>query len=123
MVDSIVGTRNENIYQPRNIEELQYSLPAQIALAATGKGNGYRTHLDFLEGRLQLPPDSDVLQLARRMKLEVSKELHENYPMRFVADVTARYRDGSTRRVFVDKVPGRADQPYTREQHRRSSTS
>ncbi|HSV82134.1 MAG TPA: MmgE/PrpD family protein [Ramlibacter sp.] len=118
MVDSVVGTSNENIYQPRNIEELQYSLPAQMALAACGKGNGYRTHLDFLEGRLQLQPDSDVIQLARKMKLEVSKELDEKYGMRFVADVTARYRDGSTQRVFIDKVPGRAEQPYTPEQHR-----
>lgn len=117
MVDGIVGSRNENIFQPRNIEELQYSLPAQMALAATGRGNGYRTHLDFLEGRLQLPPDSDVLQLARRMTLTVSTELDEKYPMRFVADVTARFKDGSAQHVFVDKVPGRADAPYTPAQH------
>jgi 2-methylcitrate dehydratase PrpD len=118
MVDAIVGTRNENIYLPRNIEELQYSLPVQMALAASGKGNGYRTHLDFLEGRLQLPADGDVIQLARKMKLEVSTALDERYPMRFVADVTAHYRDGSMQHVFIDKVPGRADAPYTPEQHR-----
>ena len=118
MVDAIVGTRNEHIYGPRNIEELQYSLPAQMALAATGRGNGYRTHLDFLEGRLQLPPDSDVIQLARRMKLSIDTSLDERHPMRFVADVTAHYRDGTSQRVFVDKVPGRNDAPYTPEQHR-----
>jgi 2-methylcitrate dehydratase PrpD len=117
MVDAIVGTRNENLYQPRNIEELQYSLPAQMALAACGKGNGYRTHLDFLEGRLQLPVDSDVMRLARTMKLEISKELDEQYPMRFVADITAHFRDGTAQRVFIDKVPGRADSPYTPAQH------
>ena len=43
MTDSIVGTRNAQIYNPRNIEELQYSLPAQMALAVLGKGNGYKT--------------------------------------------------------------------------------
>jgi 2-methylcitrate dehydratase PrpD len=117
MVDAIVGTGNENIFQPRNIEELQYSLPTQMALAATGKGNGYRTHLDFLEGRLQLPPDSEVILLARKMKLEVSPELDTQYGLRFVADVTAHFRDGSSQRVFIDKVPGRADSPYTPEQH------
>jgi 2-methylcitrate dehydratase PrpD len=118
MVDAIVGTRNENIYLPRNIEELQYSLPAQMALAATGLGNGYRTHLDFLEGRLQLPPDSDVIRLAGKMTLQVSKALDEQYPMRFVADVTAHFSDGTSQRVFVDKVQGRNDAPYTPEQHR-----
>jgi 2-methylcitrate dehydratase PrpD len=118
MVDAIVGTRNENIYLPHNIEELQYSLPVQMALAAAGLGNGYRTHLDFLEGRLRLPPDSDVIRLARKVKLEVSKVLDEKYPMRFVADVTAHFRDGTSQRVFVDKVQGRNDAPYTPEQHR-----
>lgn len=117
MVDGIVGRGNENLYQPRNIEELQYSLAVQMALAATGKGNGYRTHLDFLEGRLQLPPDSDVIQLARKMTLTIDPVLDQNYPMLFVADVTAHRRDGSTQHVFVDKVLGRADTPYTPEQH------
>lgn len=118
MVDGIVGNRNENLYQPRNIEELQYSLVAQMALALTGQGNGYRTHLDFLEGRLQLPPESSAMQLGRKIKLRVSTALDDAYPMRFVADVTARFRDGSTQHVFIDKVPGRADAPYTPEQHR-----
>jgi 2-methylcitrate dehydratase PrpD len=118
MVDGVVGNGNENIYRPRNIEELQYSLPVQMALAALGQGNGYRTHLDFLEGRLQLPPDSPAIRLARTMKLEVSTALDERYPMRFVADVTAHFRDGSSQHVFVDKVPGRSDAPYTPEQHR-----
>src|SRR5271166_897433 len=44
MVNSIVGTRNANIYNPRNIEEVQYSLPAQMALSVLGKGNGFQTH-------------------------------------------------------------------------------
>jgi 2-methylcitrate dehydratase PrpD len=117
MVDGIVGRGNENLYQPRNIEELQYSLAVQMALAATGKGNGYRTHLDFLEGRLQLPPEDEVIRLARKMTLSVSADLDRRYPMRFVADVTAHFRDGSSQQVFIDKVPGRADSPYTPEQH------
>jgi len=118
MVDSVVGNRNENLYLPRNIEELQYSLPVQMALAASGLGNGYRTHLDFLEGRLQLPPESEVIRLARTMKLTVDTTLDSRYPMRFVADVTAHYRDGTSQHVFVDKVPGRSDAPYSPGQHR-----
>jgi len=118
MTDAIVGNRNAHIYAPRNIEELQYSLPAQMALAALGKGNGYRAHRDFLEGRLQLTPESDVLQFARRIKLTVSSELDQKYPRSFVADVTVTYKDGSTEHVFHDRVIGRPDKPFTPEQHR-----
>jgi 2-methylcitrate dehydratase PrpD len=117
MSDAIVGNRNAHIYAPRNIEELQYSLPVQMALSVLGKGNGYRTHRDFLEGRLQLTPESDVLDLARRIRLNVSKELDQRYPRTFVADVTVHFKDGSSRHVFVDRVTGRPDKPYTREEH------
>lgn len=117
MTDPIVGNRNAHIYEPRNIEELQYSLPAQMALSTLGRGNGYKTHRDFLEGRLRLAPDSDVLGLARRIKLSVSQELDEKYPRKFVADVTVRYADGSTQDLFVDRVTGRPDKPFTPEEH------
>ena len=118
MSNAIVGTRNSHIYAPRNIEELQYSLPAQMALSALGKGNGYAAHRDFLDGRLQLTPDSDVLSFARRIKLSVSRELDENYPRTFVADVTIRYKDGSTQDIVIDRVTGRPDKPFTPAEHR-----
>ncbi|EER60282.1 MmgE/PrpD family protein [Acidovorax delafieldii 2AN] len=117
MSDAIVGTRNAHIYQPRNIEELQYSLPTQMALSALGLGNGYRVHRDFLEGRLQLTPESEALQFARRIKLTVSRELDEKYPRKFVADMTVRYADGSSEDIFVDRVTGRPDKPYTPQEH------
>lgn len=118
MTDAIVGNRNAHIYEPRNIEELQYSLPAQMALSTLGLGNGYRTHRDFLEGRPRLTPDSEVLGLARRIKLTVSHDLDQKYPRKFVADVTVRYADGSTQALFVDRVTGRPDKPFTPEEHR-----
>lgn len=117
MSDAIVGNRNAHIYAPRNIEELQYSLPAQMALSALGLGNGYTTHRDVLEGRLQLTPDSEVLAFARRIKLTVSPALDEKYPRKFVADLTVHYLDGSTEELFVDCVTGRPDKPFTPEAH------
>ena len=117
MADAIVGTRNAHIYQPRNIEELQYSLPVQMALSALDLGNGYKTHRDFLEGRLQLPPDSEVIQFARKIKLEVSRELDEKYGMVFVADVTVRYRDGTSQHIFVERATGSPNRPFPPEQH------
>lgn len=118
MTDAIVGTRNAHIYQPRNIEELQYSLPAQMALSALGKGNGYQTHRAYLRGQLQLTPDSDIVRLASRIKLQVDPELDERYPRNFVADVTVHYRDGSSEHLFVDRVKGTPTNPFTPAEHR-----
>lgn len=115
MTDVIVGNQNAHIYAPRNIEELQYSLPVQMALAALGYGNGYRTHLDYLEGRLQL--EGAVLTLARRIALTVDPALDQAHPRGFVADVRVRYRDGRQERLFIDKVLGRPDKPFSRRQH------
>lgn len=117
MSDAIVGNRNAHIYQPRNIEELQYSLPVQMALSALGKGNGYRTHRDFMEGKLDLSPESDAIQLAKRIKLEVSPELDRKYGLTFVADVDVQYRDGTTRHIFVEGSKGSPNKPFTPEQH------
>jgi 2-methylcitrate dehydratase PrpD len=116
MTDSIVGTRNAQIYEPRNIEELQYSLPAQMALSALGRGNGYKTHRAFLEGRLDLGPDSDVMRLARRVKLEVAKDLDEKYPF-FVADVTVRFKDGTSEHYFQERAKGSPIKPFTPAEH------
>jgi 2-methylcitrate dehydratase PrpD len=116
MADAIVGNRNAHIYQPRNIEELQYSLPVQMAMSALGKGNGYRTHRDFMEGKLDLSPESDVIQLARRIKLEVDTELDRKYGLIFVADVTVKYRDGTSQHIFVERATGSPNKPFTPEQ-------
>jgi 2-methylcitrate dehydratase PrpD len=114
MTDSIVGTRNAQIYNPRNIEELQYSLPAQMALAALGKGNGYRTHRAFMDGKVDLSQDGEIMQLARKVKLEVSKELDEKYRF-FVADVTVHFKDGSSEDYFQERAKGSPIKPFTTE--------
>lgn len=116
MTDVVVGTSNANLYQPRNIEELQYSLPAQMALSALGMGNGYRTHRDFMEGKLDLGPDSNVMRLARKIRLNVSPELDRLYP-HFVAEVMVNYADGTTERIFQERSTGSPTIPFTKEQH------
>ena len=79
MVNSIVGTRNLNIYTPRNIEEVQYSLPAQMALSALGKGNGFQAHHAILEGRLDFGPGTEVRDMLEKVRIEVSPELDSKY--------------------------------------------
>ncbi|MFT3977773.1 MAG: MmgE/PrpD family protein [Sphingomonas bacterium] len=119
MTDAIVGNRNAHIHQPRNIEELQYSLPVQMALAALGKGNGYLAHRAYLDGALDIGPDSDVIAFARKITLTVSDDLVARYPRTFVAEATVTYGDGTSEHLFLDRIKGTPDNPFTREEARR----
>lgn len=117
MTDLCVGNRNAQLYEPGNIEELQYSLTTQMALSALGMGNGYATHMKYLHGELPLDAGSEVIRLGRRIKLEVDPQLDRAYPRNFVADVTLHYRDGSTQHIFRDRAKGMPGDPFTPEEH------
>ena len=116
MVNSIVGTRNANIYTPRNIEEVQYSLPAQMALSVLGKGNGFQAHHAILQGRIDLGPGTDVRQMLEKVKIEVSPELDAKYK-HFVADVTVHYKNGTSQRIFEEQSKGSPMKPFTPAEH------
>ncbi len=116
MVNSIVGTRNANIYTPRNIEEVQYSLPAQMALSVLGKGNGFQAHHAILQGELDLGPGSEVRDMLEKVKIEVSPELDAKYKY-FVADVTVNYKDGTSQHIFQEQSKGSPMKPFTPEEH------
>ncbi|MFD5179874.1 MmgE/PrpD family protein [Nocardia sp. NPDC058379] len=111
--DVVIGNQNANAYAPQIIEHLQYSLPFQFALAILGRGNGFRTHHDYMAGRLDLSAGSEVATMARRVKIEVDPALDAEYPGRWIADITVTYRDGSTGHVFVDNPRGTAENPMS----------
>ncbi|MGE0487020.1 MAG: MmgE/PrpD family protein [Gammaproteobacteria bacterium] len=101
--DVVVGSGNANAYRPRNIEQVQFSLPAQAAFTLLGYGNGYRVHRDYLDGKLDMGP---VLELAERVAITAAPDLEARYPGKFVADVTVRFRDGGAEQVFVEDPIG-----------------
>lgn len=118
MTANLAGNAHAHQHGPRNIEELQFGLPLQMALAVLGKGNGYATHRAFLEGALPLAADSDVVRFARRIVLQRSPELDERHPRNFVADVVIHYRDGTREHIFLDHAKGMPTAPFTPEEHR-----
>ncbi|WP_216893533.1 MmgE/PrpD family protein [Nocardia alni] len=111
--DVVIGNKNANAYAPQTIEHLQYSLPFQFALSVLGLGNGFRTHHDYLAGRLDLSEGSDVAALARRVKIEVKPELDTAYPGKWVGDITIGYTDGTSEKIFVDSPLGTAENPMS----------
>ncbi|WP_100084393.1 MmgE/PrpD family protein [Acidovorax delafieldii] len=117
MTANLAGNTHAHQHGPRNIEELQFGLPLQMALAALGKGNGFATHRAFLEGCLPLSEDSDVVQFARRIRLQRSPDLDERYPRNFVADVVIHYQDGTREHIFRDRAKGMPTAPFTPEEH------
>ncbi|MDR5653293.1 MmgE/PrpD family protein [Ruixingdingia sedimenti] len=111
--DIIVGNANINAYAPQRIEHLQYSLPFQFALSLLGKGNGFETHQDFMEGRLDLSEDSPVAQLARKVKIVRRPELDTSHAGKWVGAVAVRYEDGSTEDLFIADPLGTAENPMS----------
>ncbi|KAF0964824.1 MmgE/PrpD family protein [Rhodococcus sp. T7] len=113
--DVVIGNKNANAYAPKIIEHLQYSLPFQFSLSLLGKGNGFRTHNEYMAGRLDLGAGSDVATLAQKVKIEVKPELDTTYPGRWVGDITVNYTDGTSESLFVDNPTGTAENPMSQE--------
>ncbi|MBC3191814.1 MmgE/PrpD family protein [Pseudonocardia sp. C8] len=113
--DVVVGNRNAHAWAPQTIEQLQYSLPFQVALALTGHGNGYSTHHAYLDGRLKLTDDSDVAGVARRITIVPKPELDSGYPGKWVGDITVTYTDGTRESAFVDNPQGTAENPISQD--------
>lgn len=99
----VVGTANANAYTPTNIEHVQFSLPVQMAFTLLGRGNGYRIHRDYLAGNVDMAP---VMEAARTIEISEAPELEQQYPGKFVADLSVGWRDGRTERVFVEDPIG-----------------
>ncbi|MBC8745977.1 2-methylcitrate dehydratase PrpD [Paraburkholderia sp. WC7.3g] len=109
----VVGTANANAYEPQNIEHVQFSLPVQMAFAMLGKGNGYRVHRDYLNGKIDMSP---VMAAARGIKITEAPELEQQYPGKFVAEVTVTFRDGKSEHVFVEDPIGTLVNPMSEQQ-------
>jgi len=109
----VVGNANAHAYKPENIEHVQYSLPTQIALALLRKGNGYRAHCDYLDGKIDMGP---VMATARTVKIAEAPELEQRYPGKFVADVTINFRDGTSQHVFVEDPIGTTKNPMPEQE-------
>ncbi len=104
----IVGTANANAYEPKNIEHVQFSLPIQAAFALLGMGNGYLIHRNYLAGKVDMAP---VIALARSIRITEEPALEKKYPGKFVADVTVRFKDGTSQQVFVEDPIGTDKNP------------
>ena len=111
-----VGTKNANAYHPTMIEHVQYSLPVQLAFTLLGRGNGYQVHRDAQHDRLDLSQEGEILRTARKVRMTEDPDLDRRYPGKFVADVTLRLADGSSRPVFVEDSTGTIENPMSQQQ-------
>lgn len=110
----VVGNRNANAFAPTSIENLQYSLPFQFALALLGRGNGFTTHRDFMRGSLDVSDGSEPAKLASRIRITPDPALDKAHPGKWVADITVTHHDGTRESVFVDSPHGTAENPMSR---------
>jgi len=112
--NTMVGTVNSNAYTPGNIEQVQFSLPVQAAFALLGYGNGYQSHMDYLDGKL----DMDLVRgVARKIQLIEVPEMDKQYPGKFVTEATVNFVGGGADTSFVENSLGTPDNPMTEAAH------
>ena len=112
--NTMVGSVNSGAYTPTNIEQVQFSLPIQAAFALLGYGNGYKSHMDYLEGMLDMEL---VCSAARKVTLVESPEMDKQYPGKFVTEATVIFFDGTFETSFVENSLGTPDNPMTEDAH------
>ena len=115
--DSIVGTQNENLYEPTSIEEAQFNLPFELALAILGWGNGVESHRALVAGDRRYD-DPALRATMDRIELRIDREL-ERYDPAFVGDLTVEYVDGTTEEAFVEHARGTPGNPASAAERRR----
>jgi 2-methylcitrate dehydratase PrpD len=115
--NAIVGLENDNLYEPTGIEEAQFSLPFEVALALLGDGNCYAVHRSFLRGERNFD-DSDLRSMMGRIDLQVDPGLDESYPDRFVGDLTVHYVDGTTDQALIEDARGTPGNQLDRSERR-----
>lgn len=113
--DVVVGTKNVNAWSPTNIEQLQYALPYQFALAALGIGNGYQAHRSYFDGALDLGPGSPAAALAERITITPDPKLDVDYSSKLVAGMTVSFADGASETLFVEDSVGSSGNPMSEE--------
>lgn len=109
----VVGNLNASAYTPATIEQVQFSLPMQMAFSLRGMGNGYQVHQDYMSRKFDLDPDRDIVRTAKLVRITHDPALDETYPGKFVASLVARYRDGTSERVFVENSTGTSLNPIS----------
>jgi 2-methylcitrate dehydratase PrpD len=114
--NKVVGNYNSHIYGPRSITELQYALPVQMSLSLLNKGNGYKTHRAYVDGKLDLSPSSEIIALAKKIKIVERPELDQKFIKKWVADMTVSFENGTSEKVFVENSRGTPDSPLTEDE-------
>lgn len=99
----VLACSNTNTFNPGNIEDVQFSLPVQLAFALVGLGNGFGPHIDYMAGKVDM---DRVRQVMQRIQVDKAPELDARYPGRFVADLSVEFRDGQVERVMVEDPLG-----------------
>ncbi|HVZ44922.1 MAG TPA: MmgE/PrpD family protein [Ramlibacter sp.] len=112
----VVGTCEEGILhagtivEPRDIASAQYSTAFSLGLRFVKNGNGMN---EYVPRNLA---DPEVLEVARKVRLEVDAESERVYPVRWMSVVTVVMEDGTRYSERVGALRGTQELPMTREE-------
>lgn len=97
----------EKKYKPETVVDAQFSLPYAIAV---GICKGRESVTEYTEEAIK---DSEVLELASKVKWELDPEAEAVYPEYYPATVIVKMIDGSEYRSHVDYAKGDPENPVS----------
>lgn len=116
-MDEILVSGHENLihehntYEPDSILSAQYSLPFTVGLTIEGKIDDPNVYLD--ESILK---NKGILNIASKVRTKLDKDIQKDFPDKFGAKVSIRFKDGETIEKMVSNPKGSNDNPFSEEE-------
>ncbi len=114
-VDDILVSGSENlshehnVYEPDSILAAQYSLPFTVGLTIHGGIDDPNVYLNesILKNRA-------ILNIGSKVRTQFDKDIQKDFPEKFGAGVSIRFKDGATIERRVSNPKGSIDNPFSK---------
>ena len=98
--------------EPEDITAAQFSTHFGLGLAVAKGANDFKAYADAMKSNFR---DPDVLEISRRVKVEMDEECERNFPQRNLCKATIKTKDGKSFSARVEHAKGTPGNPLTRE--------
>jgi 2-methylcitrate dehydratase PrpD len=104
--------------EPTGITAAQFSTHFSLGLTVAKGANDFKAYADAMESNFR---DPDVLEISRRVKVELDEECERNFPQKNLCKATIKTKDGRSFSTQVEHAKGTPGNPLTRDELKEKS--
>ena len=105
---------------PSDITAAQFSTHFSLGLTVAKASNDFKAYADAMQSNFQ---DPDVLEISRRVKVQLDEECDKVFPQKNVCKTTIKTKDGRSFSATVEHGKGTPGNPVTRQELEEKSMS